>query len=179
MNKHCRKIGAALLGTVLSVALLGDVLAGQQLRDIQKAGVIKVGYDGVHPPFAFFDVDRQLTGFEIEFSNALAKELGVKAELIFAKWDSMPAFIRGNMPASLKYKRLDIVISQAIIGEDNKRSFDFSEPYLMLPQGPMGVGLRPGEPELLTAVNRAIEKLRADGTLRNLSLNYFDADVTQ
>jgi len=39
--------------------------------------------------------------------------------------------------------------------------------------------LRKGEPELLAAVNKAIDKLRADGTLKKLSEKYFNADVTQ
>lgn len=288
MSKQCRKIGSVLLGAALYVALLSEVFAGQQLQHIKDAGVIRVGFDGVHPPFCFYDADRNMTGFEVELSNALAKELGVKPVLVFAKWDSMPAFIKGNMPASLKHKRLDIVISQAIINEENKSLFDFSEPYLIVgmqaltlkhhqgvintvanlsgkkvgvgrytgeiewlerhaPQAimtvyddddrveyqdlragrldalledrlsalelingptiaheahsgrrsmidhpedfaisdeplsrqPMGVALRHGEPELRAAVNSAIDKLRADGTLKNLSLKYFNSDITR
>ena len=38
-----------------------------------------------------------------------------------------------------------------------------------------------GEPEaqVLAAVNKAIDELRADGTLKKLSDKYFNADVTQ
>ena len=39
--------------------------------------------------------------------------------------------------------------------------------------------LRHGETELLAAVNKAIDELRADGTLKKLSEKYFNADVTQ
>ncbi|WP_421549327.1 cystine ABC transporter substrate-binding protein [Pseudomonas sp. QD4] len=42
-----------------------------------------------------------------------------------------------------------------------------------------GIALRKGEPELLAAVNKAIEELRADGTLKKFSEKYFNADVTQ
>jgi cystine transport system substrate-binding protein len=42
-----------------------------------------------------------------------------------------------------------------------------------------GIALRKGEPELLDAVNKALDKLRADGTLKKLSEKYFNADVTQ
>jgi hypothetical protein len=34
-----------------------------------------------------------------------------------------------------------------------------------------GIALRKGEPELLAAVNKALDELRADGTLRKLSKN--------
>jgi cystine transport system substrate-binding protein len=42
-----------------------------------------------------------------------------------------------------------------------------------------GIALRKGEPELLAAVNKALDELRADGTLEKLSKKYFNADVTK
>ena len=39
--------------------------------------------------------------------------------------------------------------------------------------------MRKGNPELLAAINKAIEKLRSDGTLKQLSEKWFKADVTQ
>ena len=42
-----------------------------------------------------------------------------------------------------------------------------------------GVALRKGEPELLAAINKAIDKLKADGSLAKLSEKYFGADVTK
>ena len=42
-----------------------------------------------------------------------------------------------------------------------------------------GVALRKGEPELLDALNKAIDKLKADGSLAKLSEKYFGADVTK
>lgn len=41
------------------------------------------------------------------------------------------------------------------------------------------MALRKGEPELLDAINKAIDKLKADGTLAKLSEKYFGADVTK
>ena len=42
-----------------------------------------------------------------------------------------------------------------------------------------GIALRKGEPELLAAINQALDKLRADGSLAKLSEKYFGADVTK
>lgn len=42
-----------------------------------------------------------------------------------------------------------------------------------------GVALRKGNPQLLAAIDAAIAKLRADGTLKQLSEKWFGADVTQ
>lgn len=42
-----------------------------------------------------------------------------------------------------------------------------------------GIALRKRNPELLAVINQAIEKLRSDGTLKQLSEKWFKADVTQ
>lgn len=251
------------LGVVLGSALLGQAVAGDQLQNIQKNGSFSVGVEGTYPPFSFQDENGKLTGFEVEFAQALAKQLGVKVKIQETKWD--------GMLAALDSKRLDVVINQVTISEERKKKYDFSQPYTVsgiqaltqkknegkfekpadlagkkvgmglgtnyeqwlrenVPQaivktydddptkyqdlrigridailvdrlaalelikktndtlvlaGPAfsrqeaGVALRKGEPELLAAINQAIDKLRADGTLKALSNKYFGADVTQ
>jgi len=250
-----------LVGT-LGLALLGQAVAGEQLGNIKKAGEIKIGLEGTYPPFSFVDESGKLSGFEVELSEALAKELGVKVKLQATPWD--------GILAALESKRLDAVVNQVTISEERKKKYDFSKPYTVsgiqalvlkknidaiktaddLAGKKVGVGLgtnyeqwvkanvptadvrtyeddptkfqdlrvgridailidrlaaleyarkakdttaagepfsrqeagvtlRKGEPELLAAVNKAIEKLRADGTLAKLSEKYFSADVTK
>ena len=259
-----RNLLVGSLGLALSAGLLGQAVAGEQLQKIKDAGVINVGLEGTYPPFSFVDADGKLTGFEVEFSEALAKELGVKVKLQPTKWD--------GILAALESKRLDAVINQVTISEERKKKYDFSEPYTVsgiqalvqtkkaaelniksaadltgkkvgvglgtnyeqwvkanvpgadvrtydddptkfadLKNGRIdailidrlaaleyakkakdtsaageafsrqeaGIALRKGEPELLAAVNKAIDKLRADGTLKKLSEKYFSADVTK
>ena len=258
--------GKQLLGTgaalVLGLGLLGQAVAGEQLQKIKDSGSISVGLEGTYPPFSFVDTDGKLTGFEVELSEALAKELGVKARLQPTKWD--------GILAALESKRLDIVVNQVTISDERKKKYDFSEPYTVsgiqalvltknkdtiktaqdLAGKKVGVGLgtnyeqwlkdnvpkaiiktydddpskfqdlrvgridailidrlaaleyakkakdtvaagdafsrqeagvtlRKGEPELLDAINTALDALRADGTLKKLSEKYFEADVTQ
>jgi len=197
------------------------------------------------------------------FAEALARELGVKAEFQPTKWD--------GILAALESGRLDAVINQVTITEERSRKYDFSTPYtvsgiqamarkdnaaqftgprslagkkvgvglgtnyeqwlkenvpdaviktydddptklqdlrfgridailidrlaafdmvektggqLVVAGQPFsrqeaGVALRKGNAELLAAINRAIAKLRADGTLGQLSEKWFKADVTQ
>ncbi|MFV0925522.1 cystine ABC transporter substrate-binding protein [Pseudomonas palmensis] len=258
-GKQLLSTGAAL---VLGLGLLGQAVAGEQLQKIKDSGSISVGLEGTYPPFSFVDTDGKLTGFEVELSEALAKELGVKARLQPTKWD--------GILAALESKRLDIVVNQVTISDERKKKYDFSEPYTVsgiqalvltknkdtlktaqdlagkkvgvglgtnyeqwlkdnVPKAIIktydddpskfqdlrvgridailidrlaaleyarkakdtiaagdafsrqeaGVALRKGEPELLDAINKALDKLRADGTLKKLSEKYFSADVTQ
>jgi cystine transport system substrate-binding protein len=248
---------------VLGTGLVTHAVAGEQLDAIKKNGTLNVGLEGTYPPFSFVGEDGKLTGFEVEFSEALAKELGVKVKLSATPW--------AGILAALESKRLDVVINQVTISDERKKKYDFSEPYTIsgiqaltktqnagtiktakdLEGKKVGVGLgsnyeqwlkenvpaaivktydddptkyqdlrvgridailvdrlaaldliaktkeqlavagepfsrlesgialRKGEPELLAAINKAIDKLRADGTLAKISQKYFKADVTK
>jgi cystine transport system substrate-binding protein len=251
------------LSVVLGSGLIGQAMAGEQLQKIKDSGTLTVGLEGTYPPFSFQDENGKLAGFEVELSEALAKELGVKVKLQATPW--------AGILAALESKRLDVVINQVTISEERKKKYDFSTPYTIsgiqalvqkkdtskfkvagdLSGAKVGVGLgsnyeqwlkenvpgalvktydddptkyqdlrvgridailvdrlaalelisktgdslavsgapfsrqeagialRKGEPELLAAINKALDTLRADGTLAKLSQKYFNADVTQ
>ena len=260
-TKRILGIGAGIL---LGASVLSQAIAGEQLQTIKDKGVINVGLEGTYPPFSFVDENGKLTGFEVELSEALAKELGVKAKVQPTKWD--------GILAALESKRLDVVINQVTISDERKKKYDFSKPYTVsgiqalilkkkaaelninaaadlagkkvgvglgtnyeqwvkqdVPKADVrtyeddpskfadlrngridailidrlaaleyaqkakdtelagaafsrlesGIALRKGEPELLDAINQALDKLRADGTLARLSNKYFGADVIQ
>ncbi|WP_222911776.1 cystine ABC transporter substrate-binding protein [Pseudomonas sp. DNDY-54] len=255
-----------LLGTLsllLGSSLFTPVFAADLLEEVKANGSLKVGLEGTYPPFNFQDEKGQLTGFEVDLANALAEELGVKAEFQPTKWD--------GILAALESKRLDVVINQVTISEERKQKYDFSTPYTLsgiqaltrkadadriksaadlagkkvgvglgtnyeqwlkenVPQADIrtydddptkfqdlnvgridvilvdrlaafemvektgdrlavagdafsrqesGIALRKGNPQLLAAIDAAIAKLRADGTLKKLSEKWFGADVTQ
>ncbi|QXG33237.1 cystine ABC transporter substrate-binding protein [Pseudomonas viridiflava] len=251
------------LSLMLGTGIAGHAMAGEQLQKIKDSGTLNVGLEGTYPPFSFVDENGKLTGFEVELSEALAKELGVKAKIQPSKWD--------GILAALDSKRLDVVINQVTISDERKKKYDFSEPYTIsgiqaltlkknegtiktaadlegkkvgvglgtnyeqwlkenvkgadirtydddptkfqdLKSGRIdailvdrlaalemvtktrnamavagapfsrqesGIALRKGEPELLAAIDKALDKLRADGTLAKLSQKYFQADVTK
>jgi cystine transport system substrate-binding protein len=108
----------AILTAVLS---LNANAADNSLENIQKKGQITVGLEGTYPPFSFQNDKGELSGFEVEFAQVLAKELGVKANIIPGKWD--------GLLASLESKRVDVVINQVTISEERKKKYNFSTPY--------------------------------------------------
>ncbi|MBB4820320.1 cystine transport system substrate-binding protein [Pseudomonas alcaligenes] len=252
------------LGLALGASFIGNsAVAGELLQQIKDKGSVKVGLEGTYPPFNFQDESGKLTGFEVEFAEAMAKELGVKVDFQPSKWD--------GILAALESKRLDLVINQVTISDERKKKYDFSTPYtvsgiqalvrkgnedsiksaadlagkkvgvglgtnyeqwlkenapkadirtydddptkfqdlnvgridailvdrlaafemvektggrLAVAGAPFsrqesGIALRKGDPELLAAIDKAIAKLKADGTLKAISEKWFKADVTQ
>lgn len=115
----------ALMG-VMAVALVAGMSAKSfadegLLNKVKERGTLLVGLEGTYPPFSFQGDDGKLTGFEVDFAEALAKHLGVKASLKPTKWD--------GMLASLDSKRIDVVINQVTISDVRKKKYDFSTPY--------------------------------------------------
>lgn len=251
----------ASLALALGLGLAGTATA--DLKDIQQKGALKIGLEGTYPPFNYQDESGKLTGFEVELAQALAKELGVKAEFQPTKWD--------GILAALESRRLDVAINQVTISEERKKKYDFTTPYTVsgiqalvrkgkegeiktaadlagkkvgvglgtnyeqwlkenVPQADIrtydddptkfqdlnvgridvilvdrlaafemvdktggrlavagepfsrqesGIAVRKDNPELLAALDRALAKLKADGTLKALSEKWFKADVTQ
>lgn len=251
-----------LMALVFAVVFSCGLVAGEQLDQILQRGELRVGLEGTYPPFSFQDERGQLSGFEVEFAQALAKEMGVRAVLQPTKWD--------GILAALESGRLDVVINQVTITDERRQKYDFSIPYtvsgiqalvrkgepgfqhpadlagkrvgvglgtnyeqwlrenvpdavvrtydddptkyqdlrvgridailidrlaafelinqtggaLVLAGEPFarleaGVAMRKGDPELLTAINDAIDKMCQNGTLAALSQKWFSADVTQ
>lgn len=97
-------------------------LAGSNLEEIKSAGVLKIGTEGTYAPFTYHDAAGKLVGFDVEIGEAVAKNLGVKAEFLEGKWD--------GLIAGLDAKRYDTVINQVGITEARKAKYDFSEPYI-------------------------------------------------
>ncbi|UTH73164.1 amino acid ABC transporter substrate-binding protein [Chromobacterium sp. IIBBL 290-4] len=112
------KSTAALALTVFAAFAHADDLA-----DIRKAGVLKIGTEGTYAPFTYHNPAGDLTGFDIEIGQAIAKRLGVKAQFVEGKWD--------GLIAGLDVKRYDVVINEVAVTDARKAKYDFSEPYIV------------------------------------------------
>jgi polar amino acid transport system substrate-binding protein len=62
-------------------------------------------------------------GFEVDIANAIAKELGMRAEFVQNQWDGLIPGLQNN--------NYDIAINGIEITEDRKRVINFSSPYYL------------------------------------------------
>ena len=96
-----------------------DATGGDTLAQIKEKGVITIGMDDTLPPMEYRNDKNELVGFDIDFAEALAKELGVKVEFVPSAWD-------GIIPG-LDAKRFDMILSAMNVTEERKKKVDFVE----------------------------------------------------
>ncbi|GGM91629.1 amino acid ABC transporter substrate-binding protein [Thermus composti] len=109
---------------LMAVGLLALSLGFAQVRNldqIKRSGEIRIGTEGAFPPFNYFDEKNQLTGFEIDLGNAIAKQLGLKPVWITQAFDSLLI--------QLNQGRFDFVIASHGITEERAKAVDFTNPH--------------------------------------------------
>lgn len=108
------------LGVVGLIASLSITpTQAKSLEEIQSSGKIVIGTDGTFPPFQYFD-GGNLTGFEIDIGNEVARRLGVTPEWKPMSFDSLLA--------GLTQDRWDIVIASFTITDERAKAVHFTSP---------------------------------------------------
>ena len=117
-------LGLSLVVLLLSALVLTGCSAGEAKtsEDALADGVLSVGVDDTYLPMEFRDDQNELVGFDIDFANALAEELGVKVEFQTVAWDGI---FNG-----LNAKQYDAIISSTSITPERLEGFSMTDPYV-------------------------------------------------
>lgn len=91
------------------------------LQEILESGILKVGYDPMQIPYAYFNLKNELVGYDIAYAYQLARELDCKLEFI-------PVHL-GDMGRELEWDLYNIGMSSFIMTEDRLRKMDFTHSY--------------------------------------------------
>jgi polar amino acid transport system substrate-binding protein len=113
--------------TVIALAMALSITGfahAQKVADIKKSGVLKVGAQVAQVPWGFSDKSGKLTGYDIEFAEMLAKDLGVKPEFV-------PVTV-ANRTAALQTGQVDVLAAVVTILADRQKVVLFSRPYSYL-----------------------------------------------
>ena len=97
---------------------------------ITARGVIRIGVPDDLPPFGAPSADGELEGYDIDVANLLAKDLGVRAELV--------PLTSGNRVASLLAHRVDLLVANLGVNPERAKSIAFSAPYAPFFSGVFG-----------------------------------------
>ncbi len=126
MNKTLALTALALLAP----ALLTSAQAQSCVANA-KANGLTVVTSPDYPPFESLDSSNKVVGFDIDLINAVARQMGVKVNLVSQSFD-------GLIP-SLLARKADVVASGLTITEERKKSVAFSLPYI---SGPNAIVVR-------------------------------------
>lgn len=150
-----KKVIAAGLGAMLVAALVGcnsdsapapadgdnsstqsEVKAPEGLAT---DGVLTISQSAGYPPFEY-KIGSELTGFDVELTEALAEKMGLKTEFFDLDWDGvMPTLLGG---------RADIVVSGMFITPEREEQVNFV-PYIQIGEVVMVVD---GNPEKISKI---------------------------
>ncbi|TCS94691.1 amino acid ABC transporter substrate-binding protein (PAAT family) [Hazenella coriacea] len=78
---------------------------------------------GLYKPFNYkdFKQDGKLSGFDVEIGQALAKEMGLKAQPVTTPWETIIA--------GLQAQKYDAIIGSMAVTEHRKKAVSFTRPY--------------------------------------------------
>jgi His/Glu/Gln/Arg/opine family amino acid ABC transporter permease subunit len=113
-----RRAGIAILFVLLAVQTLAAESAWDRVR---ASGRLRVGIDATYPPFGMAE-GGDYSGFDVDIARGLAREMGVRLEIINASFD-------GVFPA-LQNGTFDVVISAVTITPERQQALLFSDPYI-------------------------------------------------
>ena len=97
---------------------------------ITARGVIRIGVPDDLPPFGAPNADGELEGYDIDVANLLAKDLGVRTELV--------PLNSGECVASLLTHRVDLLVANLGVNPERAKSIAFSTPYAPFFSGVFG-----------------------------------------
>ncbi|TAM70695.1 MAG: amino acid ABC transporter substrate-binding protein [Microbacteriaceae bacterium] len=101
------------------------VTGSKDLKAAASTGLV-VGTEGTYRPFSYHDPKtNQLTGYDIDVTRAVARELGIKVTFQETEWD--------GIFAALDSKRIDLIANQVSITPAREAKYSFSTPYTVSP----------------------------------------------
>lgn len=107
------------------ILLVGIILLLTSLSSCSSSKKIKIGVEGAYPPFSQIESDGSLTGFDIDFANAICEEMQAECELVVQDWDGM-------IPALLA-KKFDAIVASMSITKERKQKVNFTKKYYSSP----------------------------------------------
>ncbi|ANH03032.1 ABC transporter substrate-binding protein [Shinella sp. HZN7] len=113
-----------ILAATVAVAALAGPAKADQLDDIIANQTLRCATFADVPPFASPDTQtREMVGFDVDLCSAIARELGVKAQI-------KPVSVEARVP-EVKLGRVDITVANLAYTQSRAEQIQFSDPYYL------------------------------------------------
>jgi lysine-arginine-ornithine-binding protein len=116
-------IGTGLRRWMAALSVVAGLSVAQLIvAEADAADKIKVGFSPEpYKPFWEQDASGNWSGFEVDFIDALFKQMGREYELTPIPWD--------GLPPALNEGKIDVIINSMGITDERKKVIDFSDKY--------------------------------------------------
>lgn len=105
----------------------GSTSQARTLDEIKASGTINIGVFTDKAPFGYVDDQGQYQGYDVEFGNRLAQDLGVKVNYI--------ATDAANRVPYLESNKVDVILANFTVTDERKDKVDFAKPYMKVSLG--------------------------------------------
>ncbi|HDS1699480.1 MULTISPECIES: transporter substrate-binding domain-containing protein [Pseudomonas] len=148
------------IGVLLAV-LISPLAQAELIDEIADRGELRIAIQADNSPYAFKQ-DDHLTGFDIEFGQALAKELDLRAEFVEA-----PAT---EVLAGVESGKYDIALTPSSDSLTGDGPLDVSRP---IGEKKLVIPFQKDNPAFESAVNNALQRLKDSGRTGELEQKWF------
>ena len=114
-------VGATLLASCTALALGATTAKAETIDQIKEKGELTVGMLVDFPPYGILNTENKPDGYDADVARQLAKDLGVKLNLV-------PVTGPNRIPYLLTNK-VDMLIASLAITPDRAKQVQFSHPY--------------------------------------------------
>lgn len=160
-------------GLILFSALVSPLAHAELIDEINDRDELRIAVEGELAPY-HFTKDGKLTGFEIELGEMLAEEMDLNVDFITTDAADLMQGVEGD-----KY---DMALNRLVPTVELKQHMDFSEPYSFTRANPseaVAIAFQKGNPAFQGLLDRALERIKADGRLSALSVKWFGMDTSK
>lgn len=125
MIKHLQRrlftAGALALGLAATMAAWSPAASAQTVAEIKKKGELTVGMLVDFPPYGTMNSANQPDGYDADVARLLAKDLGVKLNLVPVTGPNRIPFVLTN--------KVDLLVASLAITPERAKQVQFSKPY--------------------------------------------------
>ncbi|MGH9915337.1 MAG: transporter substrate-binding domain-containing protein [Pyrinomonadaceae bacterium] len=119
--KTIMKVAVAATAALMIVATAAQA---DILENIKKSGKVRIAVAMGSPEYSYVDGDLKATGSDVETARLIAKDLGVKLELI--------EITNAARVPTVQTGKADLLVSALGITDERKKAIDYSVPYATL-----------------------------------------------
>jgi cystine transport system substrate-binding protein len=113
-------VAALTVGTATGVSSIHAASSAVN-SELKSKGKLTIGLEGTYSPYSYRK-NNKLTGFEVDLGKAVAKKMGLKAEFVPTKWDSLIAGLGSG--------KFDVVMNNITQTPERAKQYNFSTPYI-------------------------------------------------